>query len=58
MRRILLIGLGVVVLSSTSHAQIVIHDTSVTIRNAITAVLRGLEEAHPERSHQAPVATV
>src|SRR5688500_13273443 len=40
MRRILLMVLGVVVLSSTSHAQIVVHDTSVTIRNAITAVLK------------------
>ena len=40
MRRILLIVLGVVALSSTGHAQIVVHDTSVTIRNAITAVLK------------------
>ena len=40
MRRVLLMVLGVVVLSSTSHAQIVVHDTSVTIRNAITAVLK------------------
>ena len=40
MRRILLIALGVVVLSATGHAQIVVHDTSVTIRNAITAALK------------------
>jgi hypothetical protein len=40
MRRIALILLGVTVLSSTGHAQIVVHDTSVTIRNAITAALK------------------
>lgn len=40
MRCILLIAVGVVVLGGTGHAQIVVHDTSVTIRNAITAVLK------------------
>lgn len=40
MRRILLIALGLVVLSATGHAQIVVHDSSVTIRNAITAALK------------------
>jgi len=40
MRRIALILLGVAVLGSTGHAQIVVHDTSVTIRNAITAALK------------------
>ena len=40
MRRILLIALGLVVLSVTGHAQIVVHDSSVTIRNAITAALK------------------
>jgi hypothetical protein len=40
MRRILLIAIGIVLLSGTARAQIVIHDTSVTIRNAITAALQ------------------
>lgn len=40
MRRIALILLGVAVLGSTGHAQVVVHDTSVTIRNAITAALK------------------
>src|SRR5688500_5627992 len=40
MRRVLLVLIGIVVLSGTGHAQIVVHDTSVTIRNAITAVLK------------------
>ena len=40
MRRILLVAIGVVVLSGTGHAQIAVHDTAVTIRNAITAALR------------------
>src|SRR5262245_31457182 len=40
MRRILLVAIGIVVLSGTGHAQIAVHDTAVTIRNAITAALR------------------
>lgn len=40
MRRIHLVLVGVVALNGTGHAQIVVHDTSVTIRNAITAVLK------------------
>lgn len=40
MRRTLLILVAVVLLSRTSHAQITVHDSSVTIRNAITAVLK------------------
>ena len=40
MRRILLVATGIVVLSGTGHAQIAVHDTAVTIRNAITAALR------------------
>ena len=40
MRRIALILLGVAVLGSTGHAQVVVHDTSVTIRNVITAALK------------------
>ena len=40
MRRILLISLGLLVLSGTGQAQVVINDTSVTIRNAITAALK------------------
>ena len=40
MRRVLLIVVGLLMLSGTSHAQIAVHDTSVTIRNAITAALK------------------
>lgn len=40
MRRTLLILVAVVLLSGTSHAQIAVHDSSVTIRNAITAALK------------------
>ena len=40
MRRIVPIVLGVVLLGSTGHAQVVVHDSSVTTRNAITAVLK------------------
>ena len=40
MRRILLILVVVVLLSGTGHAQIAVHDSSVTIRNAITAALK------------------
>lgn len=40
MRRTLLILVVVVLLSGTSHAQIAVHDSSVTIRNAITAALK------------------
>ena len=40
MRRTLLILVAVVLLSGTSHAQIPVHDSSVTIRNAITAALK------------------
>ena len=40
MRRTLLIVAAVVLLGGTSHAQIAVHDSSVTIRNAITAVLK------------------
>src|SRR5689334_5124296 len=40
MRRILLVAIGIVVLSGTGHAQIAVHDTAVTIRNAITAALQ------------------
>ena len=40
MRRILLVAIGIVVLSGTGHAQIAVHDTAVTVRNAITAALR------------------
>lgn len=40
MRRMLLIPLGLVMLSATGYAQIVVHDSSVTIRNAITAALK------------------
>jgi hypothetical protein len=39
MRRIALILVGVAVLGSTGRAQVVVNDTSVTIRNAITAAL-------------------
>jgi hypothetical protein len=52
MRRILVIAIGIVVLSGTGHAQIVVHDSSVTIRNAITAALREylLEEQMAQHS--------
>lgn len=40
MRRIALILVGVAVLGSTGRAQVVVNDTSVTIRNAITAALQ------------------
>lgn len=40
MRRIVLILVAFVLLSRTSHAQIAVHDSSVTIRNAITAALK------------------
>jgi hypothetical protein len=40
MGRTLLILVAVVLLSGTSHAQIAVHDSSVTIRNAITAALK------------------
>ena len=40
MRRIGLVLLGVAVLGSTGRAQVVVNDTSVTIRNAITAALK------------------
>src|SRR5687768_6080344 len=40
MRRTVSILVLVVLLSGTSHAQIAVHDTSVTIRNAITAALK------------------
>ncbi len=39
MRRILLIALCLLMLSRTGQAQVVVHDSSVTIRNAITAVI-------------------
>ncbi len=40
MRRTLSILVAVVLLSGTSHAQIAVHDSSVTIRNAIIAALK------------------
>lgn len=40
MRRTLLMVVGLLLVSSTSDAQIAVHDTSVTIRNAITAALK------------------
>ena len=40
MHRALLILVVVVLLSGTGHAQIAVHDSSVTIRNAITAALK------------------
>lgn len=40
MRRTVSILVVVVLLSGTSHAQIAVHDSSVTIRNAITAALK------------------
>ena len=40
MRRTLLIAVVLVMLAGTGHAQVVVHDSSVTIRNAITAVLK------------------
>jgi len=40
MRRTLLVAIGIVVLCGTGHAQIAVHDTAVTLRNAITAALR------------------
>lgn len=40
MRRAVLVIVGLLVLGGTGHAQIAVHDTSVTIRNAITAALK------------------
>ena len=40
MRGALLIAAAVVLLSGTGYAQVVVRDSSVTIRNAITAVLK------------------
>jgi hypothetical protein len=39
MRRTLLIVIGILALSSTGDAQIIVHDTSVTARNVLTAAL-------------------
>src|SRR5262245_12068315 len=40
MRHMVLVVFSVAVLESTGHAQVVVHDSSVTIRNAITAALK------------------
>jgi hypothetical protein len=40
MRRILLIFVAIALVTSVAHAQVVVHDTSVTVRNTITAVLK------------------